>query len=285
MDADAARQAAEQLDNQMSPFIMDHLSQPPELPRYPKLQPPPFRASPTALFKQNPKLGMAHIPGSWVKPCLAWVNRLKRSKQIAQACDLMKDPSRHQSWDGPEDSLTAGLMLFAYSPEPESHLRRQLFATALKQPQGAYLAAESLHTTSERDEIITALAGDNIATLGASRVPGFGNACLRQARARHDLASGLVVARLGSEADFSNWLRQTGLAACKHTNAAVTMLVLNPTAPPAARGLWLSTLQNAQASAAAYAAVRWARHTVAPPEWISMKDELRQLITHQGGCA
>ena len=285
MDVDPARNAAEQLDGQMSPFILDHLSRPPELPRYPRLQPPPFQTSPIAFFQQNSSLSIADLPGTWAKPCLAWVNRQKRSQQLAEACDLMQDPFRQENWDGPDDALVAGLLLFAFSPEPGSRLRRQLLATALKTPQGAYLAAESLHTASERDQIIPPLAGDNIATLGASRVPGFGSACLKQARGRRDLASGLMVARLGTEADFSNWLRTTGLAACEDNHAAVSMLVLNPTAPPAARSLWLSTLKNAQATAAGYAAIFWSRHTLAPPEWHSMKDELRQLTTHQGGCA
>ena len=285
MDVDAARKAAEQLDGQMSPFILDHLSRPPELTIYPKLQPPPFRSSPVALFQQNPELGAADLPGTWLKPCLSWVDRLKRSEKITQACDLMKDPSRHQIWDGPDDPLVAGLLLFACSPEPESHLRRNLFATALRQPLGAYLAAESLHTTSERDQIITALGGDNIATLGASRVPGFGSACLRQAVGRHDLASALIVARHGTETEFTNWLRMAGLAACKDTNAAVTMLVLNPTAPPAARNLWLAMIQNSQAASAGYAATFWSRYTWSSQAWAGLKDELRQLVTHQGGCA
>jgi hypothetical protein len=285
MDVDAARQSAERLDGQISPSIMNHLSRSPELPRYPKLQPPFFRASPTALFEQNPELGMAHIPASWVTPCLAWVDRLKRSEQITQACALMKDPSRHQSWEGPDDPLVAGLLLFAYNPEPESPLRQKLLGTALRQSLGSYLAAESLHTPIERDQIIAALSGDNVATLGASRVPGFADACLHQARARHDLASGLIVARHGTEAEFSNWLWQTGLAASEDTNAAVTMLVLNPTARPAARSLWLATLQNAKSSTAAYAVVRWTRHTWAPQEWASLKDEVRSLVTQDRGCA
>ena len=285
MDVDAARQAAEQLDGQMAPFILDHLSQPPELPRYPTLQPPPFQASPVAFFRQNPKVGVADLPGTWAKPCMSWVTRLKRSRQLAEACDLMRDPSRQENWDGPDDALVAGLLLFAFTPEPGSRLRRQLLATALKTPQGAYLAAESLHTASERDQIIPALANDNIATLGASRVPGFGSACLRQARGRRDLASGLMVARLGTEADFRNWLRMTGLAACEDTNAAVSMLVLNPLAPSAARSLWLTTIKNSQATAGGYAAIFWSRHTWAQDEWGSLKDELRWLVTNQGGCA
>lgn len=212
------------------------------------------------------------------------MNRLKRSQQFTQACDLIKDPSRQESWDGPDDALVAGLLLFAFNPEPESRLRRQLLGMALRAPIGAYLAAESLHTTSERDQIIPALGGDNFAVLGASRVPGFGSACLRQARGRRDLASGLIVARLGVEADFSNWLRMTGLAACEDTNAAVSMLVLNPSAPSAARSLWLTTIKNSQATAAGYAAIFWARHTWARDEWGSLKDELRWLVTNQGGC-
>jgi len=277
-----ARAAAAKLEDRLVPAILDHFAEPPRKPHFQLLQPP---ASPachawsSALFRQTPELGVADIPPEWVPAYVSWTGRLKRSRDLARFVEAREQGEAILT----EDPISAGLLLFMISPEPGSPLREHILETALKHPLGAYLAAEALHTPDERESIFKALADDSLARLGASRLHDFATACLRRARAEHDLASGLVVARLGSDEDLAGWLRQAGLAAFAHSGAASAMLVLNPEAPERLRECWLAILGNSNAGADGFATVRWARHTWPPAEWTGLMTSLEAVATADGG--
>lgn len=99
---------------------------------------------------------------------------------------------------------------------------------------------------------------------------------------RHDLASGLVVARVGTDDDLTGWLRSASLAACEQIAAATAMLVLAPTAPKGLLGLWLATLQRANQVADAFITVFWSRHTWPDKEWVNLKSALKPAIVADG---
>jgi len=121
--------------------------------------------------------------------------------------------------------------------------------------------------------------------LAASHISGFADACLRLTSARQDLASGMVVARLGTDVQLAAWLRQAGMAAFNNSSAAGTMLVMNPQAPQALRDLWLNTIQDASDSAVAYSTVRWARQTWQQSQWVELKAALKSTaIKDHGRC-
>ena len=283
MDLSAVGRVASQLDGMLSPSLLDQFAEPTALPGSLLRQPPIFQRIPTALFCQNPKLGVAAVPQNWLEFYLAWAARLKRSRQLSNAIASMQEGKNFDSRSATfQDPLVASLLLFAFSPAPDSELRRELFEAALKAPLGACVCSESLHTTSERPAIAAALAGDSLAVLSASRTQDFAGACLRHAVSRHDLASGLVVARLGTDADMADWLRAAGLTACEETAAATAMLVLNPTAPKGLRSLWLATLQYGNNAAEAYSTVHWGHRTWPANEWTALKAALKPLIVGDG---
>jgi len=285
LDLAAVRQAAARLDGQLTPTLHDYFADPLALPGL--VQPsvaPVFQAGPSALFRQQPRLGVVEVADDWVKPYLAWTNRLKRSRKWIRAqARMVKVLERGIDSNITDDPIVAGLVLFQFGPRPESELRQKLLALALTDPRGGYLCAEALHTTTEREAILQSLADDSQAILGASYLPGFGPHCLRVAQSRCDLAAGMVVARLGSDKELAAWLRQTGLAAVEFSAAASAMLVLNPQVPQNLRNVWLATLHGSRTSVEACATVVWARHTWPVTEWTGLKDELRSAACEDRG--
>jgi hypothetical protein len=281
------RQAAAQLDGHLAPVIFDYLADAKFLPGAQLLQPPAtpaFQTSPSALFRLQPKLGVADLADEWMHPYLAWAGRLKRSRQLLR---LMKARQLRTATNGevPDDSILAGLQLFLSSPEPGSDFRQRLLDMALTHPIGSYLCAEALHTTLEREAIFNAIASDSQAVLAASHIPGFTGACLPLASSRQDLASGMVVARLGTDVQLAAWLRQTGMAAFNNSSAAGTMLVMNPQAPQPLRDLWLDTIQHSSDSAVACSTVHRARQTWQQSEWVELKAALKSVaIKDHGRC-
>lgn len=283
MDLSTVGRAASQLDEMLAPSLLDQVAEPAALPGSLLQQPPIFQRIPTALFCQNPKLGVAAVPQNWLEFYLAWAARLKRSRQLSNAIASMQEGKNFDSRSATfQDPLVASLLLFAFTPAPDSELRRTLFEAALKAPLGACVCSESLYTTSERSAIAAALLGDSLAVLSASRTQDFAGGCLRHAMTRHDLASGLVVAKLGSDADLADWLRAAWLTACEETAAATAMLVLNPTAPKGLRSLWLATLQCGKNAAEAYSTVHWCHRTWGADEWSALKATLKPVIVSDG---
>jgi hypothetical protein len=278
MDLGAIRRAAGKIDGLLAPSILEQLVERQALPNPQWQHASVYRAIPTALFSQNPKLGVAQLPPTWIEPYLAWSSRLKQARLLAKAIPTMREgKSFDDSREAFQDPLVAAMMLLAFSPAPESDLRQALFDAAFKTPLGAYVCVESLHTEAERAAIVSALSADSLAVFGASRNQGFSDPCLRHAMSRCDLASGLVVARLGTDANLMSWLRSAGLSACENTAAAAAMLVLAPAAPKGLLDLWLNTVRCSNQSADAYTTVYWSRHTWPSPDWLLLKLALKPI--------
>jgi len=290
MDLASARQAAAQLDGPLSPIILDLFAGQPSLPRVQLLEPPApraFRFWPQALFQLQPRLSVADLPPGWVPAYLDWAARLKRSRQIAKVRTRLADALRQGSNDAAEitnDPIIAALLLFEFGPSPETELRGALMQTALAQPLGAYICAEALHTAAERDAIMGAAEGDSQILLGMSRLPEFARDCLHLARSRRDLSSGVIVARLGTDAELAGWLRAAGLAAFQDAAAACAMLALNPQAPEALKDGWLATLHQPAALRDAFSTARWARYTWESRAWAGLRDVLKPVATVHGQC-
>jgi hypothetical protein len=288
MDLTGARHSAAQLDERLAPVILDHFAGMPALPRVQLLMPPttsPFKMWPDAVFRLQPRLGVADLPIGWVPAYLDWAARLKRSQKIATARVRMAEAIRHGidgNFDITHDPIIAGLLMFEFAPNPDTKLRAGLMKIALAQPLGGYLCAEALNTASEREAIIGAAAGDSFTLLGASHLSEFADACLRLARSRQDLASGLVVARLGNDDEIASWLRETGLAAFQDGAAACAMLVLHPAAPESLQDGWIATLQNPDEHRHAFSTVRWSRHTWASSTWTCLRDALKPNCIRHG---
>ena len=290
MDISGARKAAAQLDDSFVPVVFDHFAGQPSLPRVQLLSPPAtaaFQFWPHALFRYQPRLGVADLPPEWVHAYLDWSARLNRSRQISKARKRMAEAIQQgidpdTNFTG--DPIVAGLLLFEFSPSPATELRRSLMKTALAQPLGGYLCAEALHNLVEREAILKAVAGDSLAVFGLSQMPEFVHGCLPLAASRRDLASGLVMARWGSDDEFARWLQQTGLAAFQDGAAACAMLVLQPGAPENLRAGWMATIQNPGGHRSAFDTVRWARNTWASSAWSSLRDTLKASAIHHGKC-
>jgi len=290
IDLAAARHSAEQLAEYLSPKLLDQFAQPTSLPQIQLLNPPAaptIQLWPEALFRLQPRLSVAELPPSWLHAYLNWAARLKRSRQMSSARVRMEKAFRQglkSDTKMTDDPIVAGLLLLEFSPAPEMELRGTLMKLALSQPLGGYLCAEALHTSLERKAILEAVAVDSLTLIGTSRLCEFSDACLRVARSRNDLASGVVIARLGTDDEFGGWLRQTGLAAFHDGAAACAMLALNPDAPENLRASWSATLQNSNNHEHAFTTVRWARNTWATSAWESLRDRLKSSAVAHGQC-
>lgn len=245
--------------------------------------PAPIVAFPTAVFSDlDPSADK--IPEAWLERYAQWDLCARRAQALSwfsrhlDRLDCFEPYLTHIT-----DPVLAGLLLYIAGAQIDGDMREQWFKTACTDPAGAWLAAEGLHTTSERDHIVEAVKTDGRLLWWVSQVSGFATAAARPAVTHVDLYGGMIMAQICGPKKLEEWLRIVISVADEQPDAACAAMILQPGADERDKEAWLGTLQTKGTGQQAYETVRWTRHTWSPEDWKRLKDSLREKILSDGG--
>jgi hypothetical protein len=240
----------------------------------------PVISTPTALFSQM-KLSISDVPEEYLPAYTQWMTRVARAQEFSLAC-LDLDCAAHQGLIV-KDPIVAGLLLYLSSADVSIRVREGWRNLAMRDPAGAWLAAEGLHMAEERETLLDAVESDSRLLWWTSQISGFGRAAVKHARTHLDLYGGLALTINAPPYEREDWLRLTCLAGCERPEAACAALVLQPTASQGDKACWLSSLQSKKGARYAYETARWARCTWPRQEWESLKNALVPYAVEDGG--
>jgi hypothetical protein len=179
--------------------------------------------------------------------------------------------------DDTVDGIVAGVLMLAVKPLP-GPLRTKLLAMSQRHWFGSFLALRGMMFAGEAEPMLSGVACDpRLAAALWHDNKDLAEPLAPVAMAKNDLWSATIAL---SQPLASEWLGRVNIFAETDPLAAVTALVLQPTAPQ--KTLWIQRLKQGHPRLA-YLATRWARFTWPEPGWESLRDELHaNAVTDRG---
>ena len=212
------------------------------------------------------------LPEAWLVAYYAHKERNKRNAQLIQlhpAC-IRSDGCVPLELDADLDGVVAGVLLWASKPLP-SPLRAALFHRAITHWWGAYFALHGIVMGDEVVALLRRVANDPRLVAGLWLSDQYHvEPLLPMVMGRNDLWSAIIAI---SQPLADMWLGRVCSQAERNDLAAVTALVLQPTAPVAIKNKWLKRLQAGHPRLA-YLAVRWSRFTW-HHDWERLRNSLK----------
>ena len=208
------------------------------------------------------------LPDTWLVAYYGHQERCQRNAQLLRLYPLCwsEGPAGLDNIDG----TVAGALLMSIKPLPGA-LRKELMRRCLTNWWGAFFAINGLVMADEAEGLLRCICNDPRLVAGLWRLNQYyAEPLIPLTMGRHDLWSA-TIALAQPLGDL--WLGRACIQAEHHGLAAVTALVLQPTAPASEKNKWIRRLQTGHPRLA-YLAVRWARFTW-PRDWDHLRDELK----------
>jgi len=173
------------------------------------------------------------------------------------------------------DPTVAGLLLSAVCPHP-GEMRDNLFRAVVRKPIGAYIAARGMLLEEEHRLVLAAIAQDSqLAAALYHRDRLAADDLPKRLFPAHDFWAATV---LLNDSNAGAWLAKVVASAGSDPVAAVTALVLQPSANESLQSQWIELIQASE-SRFAYEAARWAQHTWDQDHIGTLHDTLRGKAT------
>ena len=232
----------------------------------------------TLLGNIGPCLGRP-MPQPWVPAFYHRQQRLRRNAlwlRLHAECNLLEQAfvsgeERQLDIDATLEGIVAGLLLLAVKPR-SGELRSGLVQSAISNGWGAFFAAHGTVLAHEQKLLLRSIALEPRLTAALWKTnPDLAAPLVPLAMTKNDLWSATIALNQPSAAP---WLANLYRVAQHDPLAAVTALVLQPSASTGKKAMWIATLKEAHPHMA-YLAVRWARFTCAAAGWEQLRDELR----------
>jgi hypothetical protein len=241
----------------------------------------PITEQPEVLVANLGPFVQSKLPVQWKAAHYFHRQRLRRNAQVQRlypACQITGDEVPADLDQG-SDGVVAGMLLLALRPMP-SPLRTALLEHAHKHWWGMYFALLGVVYEKETTKLIAGVASEPRLTAALYRVNSDLAAPLTGlAHRQNDIWSSTISLKQPNAAEWLNRVVTIGLA---NSNAAVTALALQPSAPNDFKSTWIDRLRNGNPRLA-YFAVRLAQHTWPIDEWRQLRDDLASTACHDQG--
>lgn len=232
----------------------------------------PIQEQPEALMTRIQPFVLRKLPEHWKVAYYFHKQRLRRNAQLLRLHPACLSASDYvpRDLDETTDGVVAGMLLLSLRPLP-GRLRTALLNHCSKHWWGMYFAALGTVYENESTQLLAGVANDPRLAAGLYREnPDLAARLVSLAFRQNDIWSATISLKQPNAAE---WLDRVGTIGLANSNAAVTAIALQPSAPHDFKATWIDRLRNGNPRLA-YLAVRWAQHTWPADEWRQLRDGL-----------
>lgn len=241
----------------------------------------PIFEQPEALMANIAPYVYGKLPEHWKQAHHLHKQRRRRNAEILRlhpACQNSGDDIPGEL-DETTDGVVAGMLLLSLRPLP-GKLRTALLNHCTKHWWGMYFAALGTVYENEAADLLEGVANDPRLAAGLYRENSdLAAPLVSRALLQNDIWSATISL---NQPNASEWLDRVATIGLANSHAAVTSLVLQPSAPDGFKSTWIDRLRNVDPRLA-YLAVRWAQHTWPAEQWRGLRDALSSTACQDRG--